>query len=213
MVSRGRRDADIRRHKPKREPKHRILIVAEGKATERHYFSAFRQKVKNPLVHVEVARETGVPVTVVEIAKRERDIAAQRAKEEKDENLLWNEVWAVIDVDEHPNLEAAQKAATESSIRMAVSNPCFELWLLLHFQDQRAHIHRHKAQSMMRQHLPDYDKVLDGKSFDRIHAGYEDALRRARELAEEAARHGSPGRNPSTGVPALTESIRAGGAR
>ena len=40
--------------------------------------------------------------------------------------------------------------------------------------------------------------------------GYDDALRRARDLSLEADRHGKPERNPTTGVSRLTELIRQG---
>jgi hypothetical protein len=42
-------------------------------------------------------------------------------------------------------------------------------------------------------------------------SGYQDALRRAAELDEQANHHGLPGRNPTTGVYQLTETIRCDG--
>ena len=212
MVSRGRKEAALRTHKPKRRPKHRILIVSEGKATEKDYFQYYQEQVRNPLVHVEMAKETGVPKTVVEIAIRERNNAAQTAKAEKDENLLWDEVWAVFDVDEHPHLEEAITSANKENITMAISNPCFELWLLLHFKDQRASIHRHNAQSDVKTFLRDYGKALDDKNLALIYQGYAHALKRAQSLDAEALHHEAMGRNPTTGVYRLTESIRAGGS-
>lgn len=115
-------------------------------------------------------------------------------------------VWGVFDVDDHPNLDKAVKMASMHGIEVAVSNPCFELWALLHFQDQRAHIERTKLRAVLQQYLPGYDKTLD---FQRLNPGYGSALQRAAALAEEAERIGDPGRNPTTGVARLTESIRS----
>jgi hypothetical protein len=206
VVSR-RRDDDrsIGRRGPTREPKHRILVVCEGKVTEPEYFRAFQRAARNPRVHVEVANETGVPKTVVEAAIRLRKGAELEAKRQRDENLLWDEVWGVFDVDDHPNLDQAKRLARKESIEVAVSNPCFELWALLHFEDQRAHIDRRKLRAKLRRHLPLYDKSLD---FDRMHPGYDDALRRAQALDMDADRQGERGRNPATGVHRLTELIR-----
>jgi hypothetical protein len=152
-----------------------------------------------------VADETGVPRTVVEIAIRLRKEAEHQATRERDENLKWDEVWGVFDVDEHPKLDQARQLADANAIKLAVSNPCFELWALLHFQDQRAHIERHRARAALQRHLPGYDKALD---FAKMYPGYADAVRRARALELEADRHGKPERNPTTGVHWLTELIK-----
>ena len=180
MVSRRRNiNDDVKRRRPTREPKRRILIVCEGRETEPSYFQALKQTVRNRLVHVEIAKETGVPYTVVSSAVAYRFAAEEEAKRQHDQNLLWNEVWAVFDVDEHPNLAEARDLAMNKGIRAAISNPCFELWALLHVQDQRAHIERHKARAGLQTHLSDYDKCLTETHFAKLYPGYEDALRRA----------------------------------
>lgn len=210
MVSRGRLDDSIKRRAPRRAPKHRILIVCEGRVTEPVYFRAFKDQERNPLVHVEIAPPAGRAYAVVSTAVARRTEAESDAKRERDQTLRWDEVWAVFDVDDHPKLDEAQKLATDNAIELAISNPCFELWALLHFQDQRAHIERHKARAALQEHLPGYDKSPE---FTKMHAGYADATRRARALDDEAAQHADPGRNPTTDVYRLTESIRAGGLR
>lgn len=206
MVSqRSQDDRPIGRRGPSREPKLRILIVCEGKETEPGYLKAFQHAVRNPRVHIEIAGETGEPRTVVEIAIRLREEAAQEAIRQRDENLKLDEVWGVFDVDEHPKLDQARQLAASNAIELAISNPCFEIWALLHFQDQRAHVERHKARAALQRHLPGYDKVLD---FAKMFPGYTLAVRRAHALDVEAQRHRQLGRNPTTGVPRLTELIR-----
>jgi hypothetical protein len=200
-------DRPIARRAPTLPPKRRILIVCEGRETERGYFQKFQHAVRNGRVHVEIARETGVPLTVVKVAARLKDGADEVARLDHDENHRWDEVWGVFDVDEHPNLHEARQLAITNSIELAVSNPCFELWALLHFQDQRAHIERDRIRGSLQRHLANYGKSLD---FAKMNPGYADALRRAQQLDQEADRHGQPGRNPTTNVYRLTESIRNG---
>jgi hypothetical protein len=197
-------DRSIKRRSPHRQPKTRILIVCEGRVTERQYFKAFQHQVRNSRVHVEVSKETGVPLTVVQCAIRLRDEAVSEAKRERDENLLWDQVWGVFDVDEHPNLDKAIQLAGSEGICLAVSNPSFELWALLHFQDQRAFATRQQVRASLKTHLPDYEKSLD---FALMHPHYADALRRAQDLDHAADVHEASGRNPSTGVHRLTELI------
>ena len=209
MVSRGRKDDSLKRRAPSRDPKRRILVVCEGQVTEREYILKFRQAVRNQRVHVEVAREHGVPLTVVKEAQRLRDEAAGEAKSQGDQNLRYDEVWAVYDTDDHPNLKAARQHAERQDIKLAISNPCFELWALLHFQDQRASIHRDKARAKLQAHMPDYDKSLTFAPLSPKEAAYAEAVHRAMALDAAAEEHGSPGRNPTTRVYLLTESIRS----
>jgi hypothetical protein len=204
-VARRHDDRPIGRRPPFREPKRRVLVVCEGEKTEPRYLRHLVHHLRNPRVHVEPIGPAGVPKSVVERAIAERDAAAEEAKRQRDDNLRWDEVWAVFDIDDHPNVAAARQLALQHGISLAVSNPCFELWAVLHFQDQGAHIERGKLRAVLQKHLKGYDKELD---FARLHPGYADAVRRAKALDVAATRAGRPGRNPTTGVAALTEAIR-----
>jgi len=52
----------------------------------------------------------------------------------------------VFDVGEHPKLPEALDLARRHEIAVAISNPCIELWFLLHFERQMAFIGRWDAQ-------------------------------------------------------------------
>lgn len=105
----------------------------------------------------------------------------------------------------HPNIDKARELARANKVQLAISNPCFELWALLHFEDQRAHIERTKLASVIRSHCAGYEKLLP---FVKLQPSYEVAVKRARSLRKEAQEHGAPGRNPTTDVFELTELIR-----
>ncbi len=113
-------------------------------------------------------------------------------------------------MDEHPKLADARPQARDNGIELACSNPCFELWALLHFQDQSAFLGRDAARHLLKTHLRQYEKDLP---FDRLAPNYEAAVERARHLDRRCAANGCPGGNPSTGVHRLTEEIRNGGRR
>lgn len=206
MASKRRSETrDHRRKPPYRDPRFRILIVCEGALTEPAYFKAFQHEMKNRRVHVELPDEPGVPLTVVKTALRRRTEAETEAKRQKDANLSFDSVWAVVDVDEHPNLTQAVELARSSGIEMAISNPCFELWALLHFEDQRAHIERDEVAARLRKHCSAYDKTLP---YRKLSPSYRAAVVRAQSLADEAQHHEEPNRNPTTDVHRLTELIR-----
>lgn len=194
-----RRDA-LRRHGPRREPLPRILIVCEGKCTEKEYFEHVGHVERIPTV----VKGGYKPKKLVEVALELKRVATDAAK--RDPNLRYDEVWCVFDVDDHPAIGEAKRQAQANGISVGISNPCFELWLLLHFQDQRRHIERDKAQRACKKHLPGYEKH---PPCEKLLALYNDAARRAAELDKWHELNGKAGANPSTGVYKLVEKIRS----
>jgi hypothetical protein len=205
-VGRGNRERRPARRPPYKDSKPVILVVTEGKVTEPEYLDGFARATKNPRVRIEVRGGVGVPRTIVEFAKTLKKEAEQRARREKDENLRYDEVWCVFDIDQHPNIPDARQMARDNGIELAISNPCFELWLWLHFADQPGMQDRHDLQSMMKQHLPNCDKHVHYSDYS---AGYDVAHGRASRLDADAEADNDEGRNPTTGVWRLTESIRS----
>jgi hypothetical protein len=196
------RDA-LRRRRPYRNPHPRFLIVCEGTLTERGYFTAFRHAERS-LINLEIS-PGGVPRTLVQRAIELRSEADQKAKNSKDENERFEHVWCVFDIDEHPGVLEAKQQARDNRIDVAISNPCFELWMLLHFQDQRAHIERHLLRQECGKFLPGYDKEVP---FAKLHPRYGEALKRASDLDVWQTKRGLEGSNPWTGVYRLTEKIK-----
>lgn len=193
------------RRAPWREPKPRILCVCEGEVTEPDYLDGFRQSVRNPRVEIEVAGGQGVPRSLVEEAKRRKHAAEKEARRHGDQNLIFDEVWCVGDVDDHPKLHEARDMANANGIKMAISNPAIELWLLLHHREQPGAQHRDDVTRLLRHHVPGYDKHVD---FGLYADKYDVAKSRAERLEQDAAAVDEKGRNPTTGFWRLTESIR-----
>jgi hypothetical protein len=205
-----RRDRQRRpgRRLPFRDPKPIILIVCEGERTEPEYFDGFQGFCRNPRVRIEISPEHGVPRTVVNTAKERKKEAEAAARREGDENLVYDSVWCVFDVDDHPQVADAMQMARDNDIELAISNPCFELWLLLHFRDSPGMQHRADIQRMLSKHVPGYDK---GVEFAVYGDGYRQAVERAKRMDEAALSCGESGRNPTTGVYRLTEDIEGDG--
>ncbi len=206
---RGGADRDrLGRRRATREPRRRILVLCEGSVTEPGYFRSLRAAFRNSLVEVEIEGHGEVPWTVVQRACERKKVAEREARRQEDDFLAYDEVWCVFDVDDHAHLHDARQQARDNGVELAVSNPCFELWPLLHFQEQNATLDRRRLRTRLKAHLPTYEKALP---FARLHPAYGQAVRRAAELERRCEHDGCPGANPSTGVHRLTESIRAGG--
>jgi hypothetical protein len=196
----------LRRHRALLTPHPRILVVCEGAKAETGYLNDLKSSEQVRTLRVKVVGGAGAPEAVVQRAISLRDDAATEARRRGDRNLRYDEAWCVLDVDVHPRLDEALRLADQETISVALSNPCFELWLLLHFQDQRAHLDAREAKRLCRTHLPQYERRL---TFRELASGYGDALRRAEELAEWQQANGRPGANPCTTFHTLTKRLKA----
>lgn len=207
-----RRVHSLQRRRATREPKRRFVIVCEGMNTEPAYFRCLQRSISNALIELEIVSAAGVPYTIAQRAMQEargRGLSGPRRRrrdsyEEKDE------VWAVFDRDEHPRYEEAARLCQDHHIGLARSNPCFELWLILHDADYDKPDGRHIVQEELEHLRPEYErdkrKLPDCASLiDRIEAAETRAARQLQRRAEE----GQPYGPPSTTVHELTRAIRA----
>jgi len=197
------------RPKPRRVPtkaeKRTLLVYVEGKVTEPGYLNHIRKEGQLD-VNVVVRDDDGVPKTLVRKAMEAKK--ADRKSANRGEGAAYDEVWCVFDVDEHHDLKETVNLARDHGINLAISNPCIELWFLLHFEDQTAYIHRHDAQAKAEQHTH-CEKSLDAGALGALLANYETAKARAVRLTQ---RHAGvtefPEDNPSSGIWRLVDSIR-----
>jgi hypothetical protein len=185
-----------RPYRPK-ERKKRFLLYCEGLETEPSYFRGLMRFLRSTLVEIEIGEGQRDPKGLVELAKARREDARRAAKKEKDVSLLYDEVWCVFDVDRHTRLPDAIQQAAALSIDLAISNPCFELWLLIHFQEQWAYIDCDRAQSAVRKYMSGYEKVVD---YSLISGRGAAAINRAVTMERRAMDAGDKIGNPTTAM-------------
>jgi hypothetical protein len=191
------RSGPVRRPYRPRERKKRFLLCCEGEETEPTYFRGLRHFLRSQLIDLEIPRQQGDPKGLVELAKAKRDEAERIAKAEGDDSLLYDEVWCVFDVDTHARLRPAIQQAIANSISLAVSNPCFELWLLVHFKKQWGYITCADATSGVKDYISRYDKKVD---YSWLVGKGAAALSRAEAMERNARRNRNKLANPTTGV-------------
>jgi hypothetical protein len=187
----------------------RVLIVCEGTKTEPKYFNDIRKQNRVPTAHVHVIPADGTqPSQVVESAEE-----AFRLK-----NRSFDLVYAVFDRDDHTTYADAirQAVALDRKLRndehkpvrfLAVpSVPCFELWLLLHYEDIQAFHHRDRIINFLRAHIPGYKKGIDN-----VYALTERLLSQAVERAQRLAVRFAPlpGTDPYTAVHEVVQLLRS----
>jgi hypothetical protein len=160
---------ELLRRKAQRQPAERLLIVCEGSKIEPLYLGAIRQHLRLPSANVQVqpTADGTEPLRIVEYAER---LFTQGQRGLGIHARSFDRVVVVFDRDEHHTYHAALQRVAALNGRLendervkvpfeaVVSVPCFELWLLLHFDDVFAPLHRDAAIAQLRRHLAGYAK-------------------------------------------------------
>lgn len=109
-----------------------VVIAGEGRYTESIYFNAVKDELRAPNVHVEILDRDSDESSPESVHRQVADFMHQYNIEDDDE------LWLVIDRDrwrERMLSQVAQLCAQNPHLHFCMSNPCFELWLLLHLED------------------------------------------------------------------------------
>ena len=154
-----------------------FIIATEGKETEKQYFDIFR----NLRVQVKIIPTHNGHSAPNWVIERLDDFVQEFNLEEDDE------LWVMFDVDNWGTRKISQIAqlGSQKEYGLAISNPCFEVWLYLHFTTLRDNILTCKDfKSFLRRHLGSYNsarlRLSDFK--DHVH----DAILRSREIDENS---------------------------
>ncbi len=148
-----------------------FLIATEGRITEKIYFARV-DKITDDAIRVACLKsqknQSNPDKVLNELKRKLKEIELKKN----------DEAWVVIDrdawTDEHlQRLQNWEKQ--QANYHLAISNPKFELWLLLHFEDGRAD----DCESRLKYHLPGYNKTFnpDSITLELIH----EAIDRARQ--------------------------------
>ena len=195
------------RSRPTRSPRRRFLIVCEGEKSEPNYIIGVQRVLKNQLIDVIILDRSGATKYVVERAVAEKRKAKQNARRSTDKFELFDEIWCVFDVDSHERLEEAMKQAKDNEISVSLSNPCYELWVVLHHRDERKFVDRKILQSECKQEYQCKDKHI---GFEKLWPNYTVARDRARSLRKWQLENQRENQNPWTTFDLLVESLIAG---
>ena len=197
----------LRRAVATRTPRKTVAVWCEGSRTEPLYLSALKSEpevrdVAAVDIRIQEPSEGAVPLTLVSRAVDQR----KRALAEEGEI---DEFWCIFDVEwplNHPNLQQALDLAQGNGIRVAVSNPCFEVWLAFHFTPHAGFLSNHDAKALLRQYEDRPDKGLDSSLY-MLHRSA--ARRTAAKLDAMHAKNGTifPHNNPSSGMHSFLASV------
>jgi hypothetical protein len=200
VAPRRRQAKPLKRVAEKRAELRTVVVFTEGKNSEPDYVNGLKQLThiaEDVALNLELHPDHGVPLTLVRLA----------VECKKDQEV--DECWCIFDVEwpkHHPNLNAAVSLARQNDIRLAISNPCFEVWLILHLDDFTQFSDTGAAESLSR--------ALDNRAGKSIDASLyvprrKIAARRAQLLEARHEGNGTqfPHDNPSSGMHSFLRSL------
>lgn len=137
-----------------------IFIVSEGECTEPNYFKKINIELRYSGVTIKTPRfpETD-PLSLVH-----RAINIKKKPKECNISLKeGDEIYCAYDVDENldEDLEAAERLAEANGIKILLSNPCFEIWILLHFEQTSRTYQRDELYLQVKKYIKNFEKCLE----------------------------------------------------
>jgi hypothetical protein len=208
-----RQRKQLERKQGRRASYDRILIVSEGSKTEPNYFREIRAVYRLHTANVEVRpSELGTaPIQIVQYAK---ELFENGDCHKNIQRRAFEKVYAVFDRDDHDSYHGALALAAsldgklKNDARQLIrfqaiaSVPSFELWLLLHYEDIQAPLHRSDVIRRLKQHIPSYEKgACNAFAMTCEHRAV--AAQRAESLAERFSAHTEP--EPFTAIVELVK--------
>lgn len=172
-----------RRREGTRRQRKTVIIVCEGE-TEKCYFESFRTRYRyTGLVILPVHRKKNDPIHII-------DLAIRKVEENDLEYEAGDRGWCVFDVDQNSDdvLREAFAKASRKNILIALSNPCIELWYILHFINRTAPLTANEAKTELKRFIKSYKKGQD--ICDKLAPGEKDAVKHAKGLNRQHERAG-----------------------
>ena len=154
----GRRGKRLKRIYGKRRYRRIFIIATEGKVTEVEYFNGFNNK--DTTCHIECITKKGNSPSQVKAKLKEH--LKDKTLHKKDE------AWLVVDRDQwnEDDLNSLfDWTETGDHYNLALSNPNFEFWILLHFEDGNNISGTTEFKRRLNQHCPNYNKHIDRDKF------------------------------------------------
>lgn len=185
-----------------------VYLICEGSETEIRYFKKFR------------SRECNIDIVPIPSQYKSADKLVQKARSTIGYSPYYPDegdtIWCVFDRDDNTNamLSKARQVAIKEGYQIAFSNPSFEIWFLLHFNNQTTPVENCEATIKLlkkKGRLEQYEK--NKEVYEQLKPLQETAIDRAQKrvaaLQDEHTEILSRESNPVTTVAELVEYLNS----
>jgi hypothetical protein len=151
-----------------------FIISVEGIKTEPQYFEIFNKNDQNIIkINCLKGNKKSSPFQVLK--RMENHLKREGLKST-------DEAWLVIDRDQWSVEQIGQLfewSQRKENYGFALSNPMFEFWLLLHFEDGNKITNASECLNRLKRYFPEYKKDIDIRKI--THEAIHNAIRRAKQ--------------------------------
>ncbi len=189
-----------RRGRVSRQPNRTVLIATNGKVTERSYLNGLKQQFHRPGLRIKIEYVPGEP-----------DWMLRKLQSPKGDTGAYDEVWLVVDEDGKDRSEFVNACRRLSSRKQQwhaiVSRPCFEVWLVAHYEQLKPYSDQSAAQHHYSSVIPD---GVDPKTLphDFPWHSVEEASRRCTSTKADSLALNELPPSPGSAMPLLVEALR-----
>jgi hypothetical protein len=157
----GRKRRKITRPLGERPYKKLFLLATEGDKTEPAYFSLFLDE--QSILHIQCLKGKNKSSPPHVLKRIKTFLQAEQLKPS-------DETWLVVDKDQWTEQQIDQLyqwTKENDQYFLALSNPKFEYWLLLHYENGHAVGSSRECTERLKKWIPDYDKKLGNVKISR----------------------------------------------
>lgn len=104
----------------------KIFVISEGKVTEPSYLNILMSLREDFRIEIVMSGNNNARKINQKIAEIQKEVG------------LYSEIWVMIDKDDRSEFQLSEFHKMEKAkgnARIAISNPCFEVWLLNHYEN------------------------------------------------------------------------------
>lgn len=211
----ARKVSELSRQQHLRNQSPRYLIICEGEKTEPQYFNEILQAHRIPSQRVKIERRnSSSPAAIVEQALLIQSSEAAQGDP-------YDKIYCVFDRDLHTTFDAAidrinAVQETGTPIVAITSTPCFEFWMLLHFEYTDAPFQRTASKSIGDQAVsklrkkPGFEKYTKGQTgiYKILIDLTPKAVKHAARIRKNSASRSQIDANPWTNVDILVAALQ-----
>lgn len=187
-----------------------MYIVCEGVKTEPNYIKAMADEINEKFFAFSQQKRIIVHGT----GRNTRSLLEYAREKVKDEMPYAEIVWIVYDKDDFPyddfdNTQfSAEGRKNKKEYKVAWSNECFELWLMLHFEYLNSSIGREKCIKLLKKYIPHYKKNMKN-IYQNVKEKIPTAIKNAKKLYKEYNKLTPPSKRcPATRMYELVEQLQ-----
>jgi len=182
-----------------RTPSKRMIIIVEG-ISEKMYFERFRTPESPVAVRIHLSKDRTAEgmvdkcLSLIERSGLDTGV---------------DEVITVFDVDQNTveDIEKAVKVCSKHNVTIYISNPSFEFWLLLHFEDDKTTYIQEDLEKRLEKHIKTAYVKAEGINRHITDENIKQAVIRSKNLLDDGDPMKCKNTTPSTCLHTLVERL------